>query len=177
MQVGQNIPPGGELEQSSLTDLVAHIEQTHHVFTREQLDRVGRLLGQMDESAAIPLAGIKRCFTSLQSDLRSHLLKEERILFPYITGLEQPSSAPPEACFGSAANPIRVMRMEHDAVKNILAELRVLTLEYTSTNGDAAAGELYAALAALDADLVQHIHLEDNILFPRVLRLESGGSR
>lgn len=158
------------IEQSSLTELIVHIEQSHHVFTRSQLSLIGALIEQLDGTAMPVHVGIKHCVLELQADLLSHLVKEERILFPYITAMEQHPDDPPYSCFGSVANPIRMMDSEHDAVKSLLSKLRELSGNYTSDLADVAT--LYRALAALDKDLMQHIYLEDEVLFPRTLQLE-----
>jgi len=156
---------------ASLSSLIVDIEQSHHVFTRSQLERVEELFGRVGREI-LPKT-LRQYFQALKNDLMQHLMKEERILFPYITALENDPEHPPSSCFGSVANPIRTMQFEHDAVKSLLAEIRNLTIDYQPGH-DASAGlaEFYAALKALDDDLVEHIYWEDNVLFPRTLQLE-----
>ena len=155
----------------SLSSLITDIEQSHHVFTRSQLNQIEEILDEV-ESETLPEA-LEQCFKTLKNDLIPHLLKEERILFPYIAALESNPEHPPSSCFGSVANPIRMMQLEHDAVKSLLAEIRNLTMNY-QPGCDVSAGlaKLYAALKALDDDLVEHIDREDNVLFPHALQLE-----
>ena len=163
-----------ESKQQNLTALISRIEQTHHVFTRESIARIESLLaasGQADSN------NIQRCFDELKADLLPHLLKEERVLFPYIVALESRPEQAPDSCFGSIANPIRMMGAEHQAVKNLLLRLRELTADYrVSPQADAAASALYAALAALDRDLVEHIRVENDELFPQALTLEKNSA-
>ena len=168
--------PEDEFEFSSLSSLIEHIERSHHAFTREQLVLITGLLVQTQASSIIPLADIRSHFAALQADLLPHLLKEERILFPYIRRMEQ-ENLQGDAPFGSVANPIRMMRTEHETVGKLLHELRALTHNYVppAQEADAAAlyAALYAALADLDADLVRHIHLEDGLLFPQAIEREA----
>lgn len=164
-------------EQSNLGDLIAHIQQSHHVFTRSELDRIADILDAMKGVNMPVLAGIERCFAELRADLIPHLMKEERMLFPYIATLEGDPDHPPVSCFGSIANPIRMMQFEHETVKNLLEKMRTLTGVYQATpDSDPRMIELYAALSGLDQDLVQHIHWEDDVLFPRALELENAAN-
>ncbi|HLD09423.1 MAG TPA: hemerythrin domain-containing protein, partial [Methylophilaceae bacterium] len=160
---------------ASLSSLIIDIEQSHHVFTRSQLDRIEEILDKVG-SETLPET-LEQCFKALKDDLMPHLIKEERILFPYITALESDPEHPPSSCFGSIANPIRMMQFEHDAVKSLLAEIRNLTMDYQPGH-DASAGlaKFYAALKALDDDLVEHIYWEDNVLFPPRVAVGTGDS-
>ncbi len=104
------------------------------------------------------------------------MLKEERVLFPYIVQMEkaavanQPLPSPP---FGTVRNPVRVMMAEHDATGYILGRMREASSDYTvPADGCISYKTLYSALGALEVDLQQHIHLENNILFPRAAELE-----
>jgi regulator of cell morphogenesis and NO signaling len=167
-----NLPTHEEASPHRLGKLIASIEQSHHVFTRDALDCITKLFDAVtDAGKPAPLA-LRRCFDELQADLIPHLMKEERILFPYIIALESEPANPPHSCFGSIANPIRMMEIEHDHVKALLTRQRELLLYYAATS-NAQTDALYAALLALDNDLQQHINMEDNVLFPQALRLET----
>lgn len=157
-----------QTHSENLEDLIADIEQTHHTYTRDALEQIAELLDAAGMAAPL---GLRRCFDALQADLIPHLMKEEQVLFPYIVALESNPKCRPHACFGSVANPIRMMQLEHNHVKTLLVGLRELTSHYAPT-GDAQLNVLYAALAALDQDLEQHIQTEDEVLFPRMLQLE-----
>lgn len=165
-----------ETKRQSLSELIAHIEQFHHVFTREALTRISKLFDSPELVSIGNIAEIRNCFEELEADLTPHLMKEERILFPYVVSLESNPAQPSTSCFGSVANPIRMMNMEHLAVQNLLGKLRDLTANYGSPpEGHSNVSALYAALEELDRDLMEHIHLEGDVLFPQALALEKRG--
>lgn len=116
---------------------------------------------------------LKNLFLVLSSDLKNHLFKEEQILFPMIRQLEASNSLPVFHC-GTVSNPIHQMEFEHDLAGTILPQLRQLTDDYTPP---AWACNTYRALLdglfTFEQDLHQHIHKENNILFPRATNLES----
>lgn len=123
------------------------------------------------------LRGVGLLFERLCADLNPHMFKEERVLFPYILDLARASvnnGQVPFAPFGTVNNPVRMMMREHDSAGEILRELRAVTSDYTTpADGCISYRTLYEALAALEKDLHQHIHLENNILFPRAIELEA----
>ena len=104
------------------------------------------------------------------------MFKEEQILFPYIVEMEKSAlqnRPAPVAPFGTVNNPIRMMMMEHDTAGGLLRELRALSSNYTvPPDGCISYQTLYSALEAFEKDLHQHIHLENNILFPRAVEIE-----
>jgi regulator of cell morphogenesis and NO signaling len=162
-----------EMESASLRDLIAHIEQTHHAFTRDQLARMASLLRSLDAAGTPVSAELRNCCNEMEADLIPHLMKEERILFPYIVQLGGSTGQPPRSCFGSVANPIGMMNFEHDTLAVLLARVRVLTGHYHPDSACAVEMvTLYRVLESLDADLAQHMHLESDILFPRAMQLE-----
>ncbi len=156
-------------ETHHLDALVNRIEQKHHAFTRSQIDLLENLFVQIRDNIPDQL---KQTFLALRNDLIPHLMKEENILFPYITALTQDLGHPPPSCFGSIANPIRMMKLEHDRVKALLDNMRNMTADYRAEAGSGRA-DLYTALKALDEDLVEHMHQEDDVLFPQALAMES----
>lgn len=164
----------------SLADLIAHIRGTHHAFVRDESPRIERLASKV---VAVhgknhpELLQVQEIFGALASELSLHLTKEEQILFPYITQMEEAvaSKKPaPPAMFGSVMNPVRMMMQEHDGAGEALKNLRAITNNYEAPS-DACISyiTLYDALKGFEADLHQHIHLENNILFPRTVALES----
>ena len=105
-------------------------------------------------------------------------MKEEQILFPYVLRMEESviaSEIAPPAVFGTLMNPIRMMIAEHDGAGDALRALRSATGDY-SVSEDACISfqTLYQALQDFEKDLHQHIHLENNILFPRASAMEAG---
>jgi len=159
-----------------LGDLIAHLEATHHVFTRTELDRVAPLMAKVltvHGEHHPELARIAGLFAAMYGDLMPHLAKEEQILFPFIRGLAAGGPAA-GACFGSVQNPIQAMQNEHEAVGEILRELRTLTRDYQPP-ADACGSfrSLYMGLQDLELDLHLHIFLESHLLFPRAIALEA----
>jgi regulator of cell morphogenesis and NO signaling len=114
------------------------------------------------------LLEVRRLVAAIGADLAPHLLKEERILFPAIAALHEGRREFP---FGPITGPIRTMLAEHDRTGELLEELRRATGGY-SAPADACASyrSLYDRLAALEADTHLHVHKENNVLFPAVLR-------
>jgi len=161
----------------SLTTLQRFIIDTHHVYTRETLETVKQLANKVAfrHGANHPeMNTVRELVDHLYNDLFPHMMKEEQVLFPYVEQLESNPDGPPPF-FGSVKNPIRMMMMEHEAVADILAALQTATHHY-ELPPDACISfrALYEQLSALEADLHQHIHLENNVLFPRADALESG---
>jgi regulator of cell morphogenesis and NO signaling len=162
-----------------LADLITHIKNTHHKFTREEMARLVPLLEKVCSVHGKnhpELQQVRASFQSLVQELTTHMMKEERVLFPYIVRMEEaviqkePILPPP---FGSVQNPVSMMEHEHDSAGNALRAMREASCGYT-TPGDACISyqTLYKALADFEADLHQHIHLENNILFPRAIAME-----
>jgi len=162
--------------EADLTDLIAHIETRHHTFTREELQRMAPLMEKVLKvhgHSHAELGRISECFLALYADLMPHLEKEERILFPYIRGLECGADGS-DACFGTVEGPIGVMQAEHEQAGEILREIKTLTQNHTPPE-DACGSykSLYMGLKALEEDLHLHIYLESHLLFPRAVALES----
>ena len=162
-----------------LSDLIRHILDTHHVYTREESARIQALLdkvcGKHGENHP-ELGQVRALFLKLDADLQPHMFKEEQLLFPYIQRLEAArtaGSAPPFAPFGTVNNPVRMMMSEHDTAGDLLRELRAAARDFRAPD-DACLSfrALYRALEDFEKDLHQHIHLENNVLFPRAVELE-----
>lgn len=173
-----------DFHDATIPALVDHIVNKHHVFTRDEMARLEPLFAKVVSvhGANHPeLRQAQTLFKRLCADLTPHMMKEENILFPYMLQLEKSvrhKMAAPFAPFGTVNNPVRLMMMEHDVAGEILRDLRQTTNNYTSP-ADACISyqTLYNALAALEEDLHQHIHLENNILFPRAIETEGMACR
>jgi regulator of cell morphogenesis and NO signaling len=165
---------------ASSSELVDHIEQTHHVFMKEQLPRLAGLLDKViqthGERHGEILERLKHNYTALKTDIELHLAKEEQILFPLIRQLEafsQGRGSVPQVHCGSIDNPIGQMEHEHDVAWQYLAEMRQITGDYRLPDDACPSfAALFEGLDALEKDLHEHIHLENNILFPSAQRLE-----
>lgn len=166
--------------QSSLEALTAHIISTHHAYVKQELPRLALLAEKVvrrhgDTQAELPL--IQTTLAQLDEELTQHLAKEEAVLFPYITRLERSTlngTPIPRNCFGTISNPIAMMTEEHDAAGALLAEIRQLSHHFTTPVGACPTYcAFYTGLSEFEQDLHRHIHLENNILFPRAIQLET----
>jgi len=167
------------LMTATLSELIDYICEKHHVFTRVEIENLTPLMAKVANrhGANHPeLFEVEILFRELCDDLAPHLLKEEQVLFPYIKELEKAETNPATvnfACFGTVQNPVRRMMMEHDTAGDILRKMRELSMEYELPEGACPSfTALYNRLEALEKDLHQHIHLENNLLFPRAVELE-----
>jgi regulator of cell morphogenesis and NO signaling len=169
---------GQDWQNQLLADLIGHITSTHHVFVREECPRIEALVAKVVSVHGKnhpELLQVQELFSALAEELRVHLMKEEQVLFPYVSRMEESvlSSEPvPPAMFGTVVNPVRMMIQEHDGAGDVLRSLRTVTKDYTLPE-DACISyrTLYQALQGFEADLHQHIHLENNILFPRAVAM------
>ncbi len=176
----QTATPATDWTASTLTVLADHILETHHGFTKTQLSRIGVLLARVqnahrDRHGAM-LDSLKHAFDPLRAELEAHLMKEEQILFPAIKAIDAFISGRgrrPVIHCGSVANPIRQMENEHESAGEALAAMRRITGNYRMP-ADACQtfNALFDALQAVEADLHEHIHLENNILFPKSIAQE-----
>lgn len=173
-------PDERDWNSAELGALIDHILATHHLYLKSELPRLTFLLDKVlaahGGNHADSLVPLNATFGALRAELEAHLMKEEMVLFPMIRGLaaaRQAGRPAPAAHCGSVNNPIRVMEHEHDNAGEAVAAMRRITGDYALPAG---ACNTYAALfhglAELEADLHRHIHLENNILFPRAAALE-----
>jgi regulator of cell morphogenesis and NO signaling len=176
----QKINTDRDWHTEPLVDLISHITGTHHQYTREEIGRLGPLFQKVcsvhgkNHPELLPL---QRTFAGLAEELTSHMMKEEMILFPQIKGMEEAGNRNakfPPSPFGTVKNPVAMMEREHDAAGQALRALREASHGYAAPPDACVSFQtLYKALAEFEADLHQHIHLENNILFPRAIALES----
>lgn len=165
-----------QLDKLPLPELIDYIEATHHTYVREKapllLEYAAKMVRAHGEnySEIKPLAGWIR---ALVDDLMPHLLKEEQILFPAIRALAAGEQV--NGCFGHIGNPVRAMEYEHEDAGNVLKKLRELTDDFTPPPHACTTWRIcYHTLAEFEADLHRHIHLENNVLFPKTLKLTLG---
>lgn len=168
-----------DFNQQPLKELIEHIVTRHHGYVRQEIPRLQQLLNKVVSvhgSTHPELAGIQQNFRTLADELTSHMMKEEQILFPYIAAMEQafnegkPARRP---MFGTVGNPVHMMEMEHDSAGALLREISAASGSYTPPeNACFSYRTLYTGLKDFEADLHQHIHLENNILFPKAVALE-----
>lgn len=155
--------------KESLAALIDHIVATYHGSLREELPRLRTMASQVARvhaSKAGYLVRISEIVEALSDDLMTHMGKEEAVLFPAIRAIEK--GTPAMAWIGT---PIAVLEAEHDGAGALLAELRQLTGGYAPPEwGCATLRALYQGLDDLEASMQVHVHLENNVLFPRALQ-------
>lgn len=166
-------------DQWSLDFLVDYIVNNHHEFTRNKLPEIGKYakkVAKVHGERHEELQEIYYEFTMLHTEIFNHLDKEERILFPYIKQLVEVKKVGDqleEPEFGGAANPIAMMEDEHDEAGTSMAKIRRLSNNFTPPEDACTTYRiLFENLEAFEKDLYKHVHLENNILFPKALELE-----
>jgi regulator of cell morphogenesis and NO signaling len=168
------VPAQAVPNDAPLSDLARYIVERHHGFVRSESPRIQGLLNKVCDKhgrAHAELFEIQELFAKLAGDMAGHMMKEERILFPYIQALNGPIA--PSACFGSVESPIAAMIADHEDAGAILSKLRTLSNGYTAPAGACPTfNALYRALEDFERDLHHHVHLENNILFPRAIEAE-----
>jgi regulator of cell morphogenesis and NO signaling len=159
-----------------LAELIDHIVARHHGYLRTEMPeiegKIGKVLQAHGDRHGDQLSALGRVFGGLKTELSEHMMKEEHILFPAIRRMEATSSLAMPA--GAIHYPIRVMEHEHATAGQALAEMRRLTDGFTPPDDACNTFRvLYRQMEELESDLHLHIHLENNILFPRAAELES----
>jgi regulator of cell morphogenesis and NO signaling len=160
--------------EERVSALLDHILDRHHAYLRRELPRVRDLLAKVEKAhgANHPelFPELSRHYGRLHADLDMHLMKEEEVLFPAIRAMESGGGGGFHC--GHVSAPIQVMEYEHDEAGRILARLRELTGGYVPPpDACPTFRACYEGLAALEADLHMHIHLENNVLHPRALAM------
>lgn len=181
LQYADKLPSSRPLPYNdwSLDFLADYIVNTHHSYVEKTLPDIraySEKVKNVHGSRHPELIPIRQLVEAVYTELMSHMVKEERILFPYIKELakakdgKQPLQA---SHFGTVQNPINMMEMEHEAVGEDLAKIRELSNNFTLPD-DACASYtlLYRMLDEFEQDLMLHVHLENNILFPKALEIE-----
>ena len=156
--------------EAPLDALTAHIVRTYHQPLRDELPRLNTMAAKVAKVHGTKdsrLGRVASALLELSEELQAHMRKEEQVLFPVIDAIETGASPPMRI-----DAPISVMEHEHEQAGVLLGELRSLTDEYQPPEwGCATVRALYGGLAELEHAMHVHIHLENNILFPRALRL------
>jgi len=173
-------PGDTEWKSAPLADLTQHIRERHHQYVRDSIPRVRALLGKIREKHGQrhrELEEIEKLFGDVAREMTAHMQKEEQILFRYIYALERSANGdgsvePP--FFQTVRNPIHAMMKEHDSAGELVRQIRKASNDYKApvdacTSYQAA----YQELRQFEEDLHLHVHLENNILFPRAVELEA----
>ncbi|HCC59561.1 MAG TPA: iron-sulfur cluster repair di-iron protein [Solibacterales bacterium] len=178
--VGQTEPE--KWVNAPFSELTAHIVSEHHDYVRSDGPRLLALLQKVKarhEWVHPEATTINDIFAALYQELCIHMLKEEQVLFPYLNSMDaavRAGNAVPPAFFGSVRNPIERMLADHNDAGHSMARISTLSSGYqTPPDGCPTFRALYHGLAEFESNLHRHVHLENNILFPRALEMEKPG--
>lgn len=172
-------PAAANWTSAPLSELTRHIRDTHHQYVRAAIPRIQELLNKVNAKhgpnhAEIP--AIRDLFAQVGREMIMHMQKEQ-ILFPYIDAVERAvhgngNVEPP--FFQTVRNPIQMMMKEHDSAGDLVRQIREASGEHTPP-ADACMSfkALYQELRQFEGDLHEHVHLENNILFPRAVEAEA----
>lgn len=168
-QLTKTSDPAKAFQQMDNRSLISYILLQHHFYIRQYGPAILQHLEKVayKHGASFPyMIRVAAVFSALMKDLLQHMRKEEEVLFPAIQSLELPGSNNA----GNIQSPIRVMEQEHDEAGILLEEIRALTNHY-SIPGQACTTFRISLkeLEEFEARMHEHVHLENNILFPRAL--------
>lgn len=163
-----------QYEKFNLPELITHIIGVHHKYVK---DNMPVLMGYLNKVSSVhgerhpELHDIRQIFSEIANELSAHLQKEEMVLFPYIQAIsENPNTPPP--MFGHIQNPIQMMQNEHESAGDQLQQIAQLSNNYTPPADACQTYRVaFAMLEAFEKDLHLHIHLENNILFPKAIQV------
>ena len=165
--------------EASLTDVMSHIVNRHHRYVRDEAPRLEALLEKVINrhgEAHPELVAIQETFGALSQELFAHMMKEERVLFPFVEQMETAAAngaRAPIGCFPTVEFPIARMLSEHDDAGALTSRIRELSGAFQPPESACSSYRgLYHRLEEFERDLHHHIHLENNILFPRAVEME-----
>jgi len=165
-----------DFEKMNLTQLADYIVQTHHAYVKNEMPQIYAYLQKISSKHGDrhpELYKIFQAFAAIKEEMEGHMKKEELILFPRIKEMEKLANnetANLQLNLGYLQSPIQVMEQEHDHAGGLLNDIRILSQDYTAPQDACTTYRLsFAALNAFELDLHQHVHLENNILFPKAI--------
>ena len=167
-------------EDWAMDFLIDYIINNHHQYIRKMIP----LIAEHGEKATVAhgenhpeLLKISEIFAVIYKDLRQHMLKEEQILFPFIkqiVQIKENNGQTEKPYFGSVQHPIQMMEAEHENAGDGFNEINQLSKNYKiPTDACPTYSVFYNALIEFEKDIHKHIHLENNILFPKAIALEN----
>ena len=169
-----------DFEKINLTQLSDYIVQTHHAFVKNEMPQIHAYLQKVSSKHGErhpELYKIFQIFAAVKEEMESHMKKEELILFPRIKELQKLAdneNAQLQLNISYLQSPVTVMEQEHDHAGNLLNDIRILSNDYTPPQDACTTFRLcFASLKAFELDLHQHVHLENNILFPKAIEMFS----
>ncbi len=161
----------------TLSQLCHHIVTTHHHYLLEKLPYIQKLIQKVVNAHGGKdprLPELLKVFVTCKTELLSHMQKEEQVLFPMILQMEEQQNTQGSTHCGNIDNPIRMMEMEHDDAGEALAQIKQLTDNYNVPAGACSTYQIMLhELEVFEKDMHQHIHKENNILFPAASKYEA----
>jgi len=165
-----------DFEKMNLAQLADYIVQTHHAYVKNEMPQIHAYLQKISSKHGErhpELYKIFQTFNAVKEEMEGHMKKEELILFPRIKELQKLAdneNANLQLNITYLQSPITVMEQEHDHAGNLLNDIRILSNDYIPPQDACTTYRLsFAALKAFELDLHQHVHLENNILFPKAI--------
>jgi regulator of cell morphogenesis and NO signaling len=168
---------GQDFDKWELPDLAAHIEKTHHAYLKENISSLqayAEKIAQVHGANHPEVIEISVLFQKMAAELMAHLREEEEVLFPAIrkaVSMKKEGAASAQE-LEAMRNTLKTLTHEHDAVGAAVHEIRHLAKDYT-VPADACNTFMvtYRKLKEFEDDLHKHVHLENNILFPKAAKL------
>ncbi len=167
-----------DFEKMDLTQLCDYIVQTHHAYVKNEMPQLYAYLQKVTSKHGDrhpELYKIFQIFSAVKEEMEGHMKKEELVLFPRIKELQKLADnekAQLQLNIGYLQSPITVMEQEHDHAGNLLNDIRVFSNDYMPPQDACTTYRLcFASLKAFELDLHQHVHLENNILFPKAIEI------
>jgi regulator of cell morphogenesis and NO signaling len=172
-------PSARDWTSEPLRELISHIVEAHHSYLKRELPAIGMRVAKVyrvyNQLHGPTLTGLPEVFEQLRAELETHMAKEEMVLFPAIAACEEATRKgvpKPVLPFGRMANPIAMMEAEHKSAGEALARIREITRDFEVPDYACVTYRaLMAGLQELEQDLHMHVHLENNVLFPRAEQL------
>ena len=174
-----NLFPEVNPDKWEIDFLCDYIENIHHTYVKQNIPVITELaekVARVHGEHAPELVKIKNLFAQVVKELTPHMQKEELVLFPFIKKLKAESKTKTEiaaAHFGTVKNPIRMMEIEHELAGSLIEQIYLLSNYFALPDWACNSYKLlYNSLSEFREDLHRHIHLENNILFPKAIALE-----
>ena len=163
-----------------LNFLAQYIVNNHHVYVKNAIPQIAAHLEKVFNAHGRKyhyISDVQNEFNLVADELTNHMAKEERILFPlirYLVETKNLSEKPKSGGYGTIKNPIRKMEEEHVSAGSAMEKIRALTNNYSLPQDACTTFQItYKELDEFEKDLHKHVHLENNILFPRAIELEN----
>lgn len=165
-----------DFEKMNMTQLSDYIVQTHHAYVKHEMPQIYAYLEKVSSKHGErhpELYKIFQTFAAVKEEMEGHMRKEELVLFPRIKELQKMAddeNANRQLNISYLQSPITVMEQEHDHAGALLNDIRIFSNDYTPPQDACTTYRLcFAALKAFELDLHEHVHLENNILFPKAI--------